>query len=106
LREIKMMSEPEPLLRRCGLNLRPSASDRPATNIPTEELSMLMIAIADAFHVAAQGNVSAGYRTLCDGLFRTRDSDDAWSPDVTQLWSLALAHFIKRHPASWFSPDA
>ena len=83
-----------------------NSCDRSEVNVPTEELAKLMIGIAEAFHVAAQGDAGAGYRILCDGLFQSRDADASWGADVTQLWSLALAHFIKRHPASWFAPDA
>jgi len=101
-----MMNDWEIVSRQAGPNPGLTGGDRPAATIPTDELAKLMIGIAEAFHTAAQGEVSTGYRALCDGLFKTRDCDDAWGPDLTQLWSLALAHFIKRHPASWFAPDA
>lgn len=80
--------------------------ERLPVSIPSEELAKLMLGVADAFHAAAQGNVTTGYRLLCDGLFYTRELDTDWQADVTQLWSLALAHFIKRYPASWFAPEA
>jgi hypothetical protein len=100
-----MMSGNESIPRMLFSDSHLNSCDKATVSIPAEELSKLMLGVAEAFHAAAQGNVSTGYRMLCDGLFHTRELDAAWTADVTQLWSLALAHFIKRHPASWFAAE-
>lgn len=70
--------------------------------MPTDELNRLMQAIAEAFQLAARGQVQLGYGILSDGLFRSRSLKANWGPQVAQLWALALAHFIRHHPANWF----
>ena len=74
-------------------------------NIPADELGKLMHGVTEAFHAAGRGEVRPGYRVLCDGLFRARELEAPWAGDVTQLWAVALAHFIKRYPTSWFGND-
>lgn len=69
-------------------------------NVPELELEALRMALADVEEMASDGDVSAGYDHLLNGLYHAMDlsrDGELWADQLVRAYRCALADYRSRY---------